>query len=58
MTDYAALLRATVERCPNGCPGELYESIHTDGLHLTCGRCGFYATEEHVRRLEEKINGQ
>lgn len=57
MTDYAALLRATVERCPNGCPGELIPTERVDGLHLTCRACGFYATEEHVRRLEEKING-
>ena len=55
MTDHAALLRATVERCPNGCPGELVPSEHADGLHLTCSACGFFATEEHVRRLEEKI---
>lgn len=55
--DHAALLRATVTECPNGCPGALEESEHTDGLHLTCSACGFFATEEHARRLEEKING-
>ena len=54
----ATLLRATVERCPNGCPCELVPSEHADGLHLTCRACGFYATEEHARRTAEKIQGR
>lgn len=55
--DYAALLRATIEHCPNDCPGELRESEHTDGLHVTCAECGFWATEEWVKRIAERING-
>ena len=55
--DYAAALRHFVQECPN-CRDALVESVHADGLHLTCADCGFFATEDYARRRLEGNDGE
>lgn len=53
-TDYATILRETITECPN-CDIPLIGSECVDGLHLECVACGFWATEDWVRRIAEKL---
>ena len=54
MTD-AELLRAAVLDCSN-CRTPMMESRHSDGIRLTCARCGFFATEAWARSMREKLS--